>query len=146
MKYLKRIPFELGRYFSTGIVSVATLFRYSGELIIQIAIASQFGAGKEVDAYFAAWLIPSAVVFMLDRTVHNVLLPTLVSTKQQKGEQAAWLLVSSLSNTIILFLIIFTMFALFSINSWLDWILPGLDDVIILLSLELYRFQKITHR
>lgn len=115
------------KFISTSFISFANLFRYGIEFLLQMILAKSFGVGNEIDAYFAAWLIPSVVIFMFITTLRNVLLPTFIDKMVNSGESAGWALISSLINSLTIIILFLTLFLSFTSKFWLNLVVPGLN-------------------
>ena len=68
-----------------------------------VVIGSQFGASKELDAYFAAFLIPDAIFqLVVAGALFTALVPVFVSYRARDQEAEAWRVASSVVNILVL--------------------------------------------
>ncbi|HEY7599307.1 MAG TPA: lipid II flippase MurJ, partial [Candidatus Limnocylindrales bacterium] len=68
-----------------------------------VVIGSQFGASRELDAYFAAFLIPDAIFqLLIAGALFTALVPVFVSLRTRDQEIEAWRLASSVINALVL--------------------------------------------
>jgi len=112
---------------SVSYLSIAILLRRLGELIVQIFIASKFGAGYETDAFFAAMMIPGIVIAVLTTTLRQTFLPTFIEQRTLKSERDAWMLASSLSNALVITISLIVALGIISRKIWIELFFRGLD-------------------
>lgn len=61
----------------------------------EIAVASVYGRSDDMDAFFAAALIPSLLVNLISESMNQALVPTLVRVREQEGQERAQQLLSN---------------------------------------------------
>jgi putative peptidoglycan lipid II flippase len=86
-----------------------------------LVIGSQFGASRELDAYFAAFRIPDAIFqLVVAGALSAALIPVFQSYRARENEQEAWRLASSVINLVLIALAGFSLLmAIFA-----PWIVP----------------------
>jgi putative peptidoglycan lipid II flippase len=86
-----------------------------------LVIGSQFGAGRELDAYFAAFRIPDAIFqLVVAGALSAALIPVFQSYRAKADEDEAWRLASSVINLVLIALSAFSLLmAIFA-----PWIVP----------------------
>jgi len=86
-----------------------------------LVIGSQFGASRELDAYFAAFRIPDAIFqLVVAGALSAALIPVFQSYRARANEQEAWRLASSVINLVLIGLAAFSLLmAIFA-----PWIVP----------------------
>lgn len=86
-----------------------------------LVIGSQFGASRELDAYFAAFRIPDAIFqLVVAGALSAALIPVFQSYRARENEQEAWRLASSVINLVLIGLAGFSLLmAIFA-----PWIVP----------------------
>jgi putative peptidoglycan lipid II flippase len=68
-----------------------------------LVIGSQFGASRELDAYFAAFRIPDAIFqLVVAGALSAALIPVFSSYRAREQEQEAWRLASSVINLVVI--------------------------------------------
>jgi putative peptidoglycan lipid II flippase len=68
-----------------------------------LVIGSQFGAGRELDAYFAAFRIPDAIFqLVVAGALSAALIPVFQAYRAREEEREAWRLASSVINLVLL--------------------------------------------
>jgi putative peptidoglycan lipid II flippase len=86
-----------------------------------LVIGSQFGASRELDAYFAAFRIPDAIFqLVVAGALSAALIPVFQSYRARENEREAWRLASSVINLVLIGLAGFSLLmAIFA-----PWIVP----------------------
>jgi len=86
-----------------------------------LVIGSQFGAGRELDAYFAAFRIPDAIFqLVVAGALSAALIPVFQGYRARADEAEAWRLASSVINLVLIALSAFSLLmAIFA-----PWIVP----------------------
>ncbi|MDP9272714.1 MAG: murein biosynthesis integral membrane protein MurJ [Chloroflexota bacterium] len=86
-----------------------------------LVIGSQFGASRELDAYFAAFRIPDAIFqLVVAGALSAALIPVFQGYRARENEQEAWRLASSVINLVLIGLAGFSLLmAIFA-----PWIVP----------------------
>ena len=84
--------------------SFATLVKLAGAVKLSVT-ARYFGAGKELDAYLIAFLIPSFAADVLSGSIAGALIPAFLRMRKEKGNAAAVELYRSVlaGSTLLLF-------------------------------------------
>lgn len=103
------------------ILTVAALASRGLGWLRLLVIGSQFGAGRELDAYFAAFRIPDAIFqLVVAGALSAALIPVFQSYRAREDEQEAWRMASSVINLVVLALAgVSLLMALFA-----PWIVP----------------------
>lgn len=100
-----------------GIVTVGalTLVARGMAVVRELVVASTFGVGEDLDAVFAALVIPMFLVGILTSTVQSSLIPELVAARSRGGDERFGALIASAT-------------------SWVTLLAAGLTGVLLLLS------------
>ncbi len=112
---------------------VLALFAFASQLLALLRdrlLAHQFGAGAELDIYYAAFRIPDLlfVLFASSLSVY-VLIPFVSKAREKGGDKAGGKL---LSEVFSVFLVVYTLFAaicFFLAPTFLPKLFPGIEDV-----------------
>jgi len=112
----------------TGIFNYLNLF----------LLALTFGAGMEMDAFFAATTIPQIVIAILSGILATTFIPVFIETKA-KDESNAWKVASISINIIFLALFVGVLVGFLSSNSIIALINPGFPLKTSTLSVSLFR-------
>ena len=131
---------------AASIVMVAfALSRVLG-LIRQVTIAGQFGTGREMDAYQAAFRLPD-IIFQLvaGGALASAFIPTFTGYLTRADRAGAWRLASAIVNLLLAILTLTAALAAL-IAPWLvDWIIaPGFDAETAALTTRLMRVMLIS--
>jgi putative peptidoglycan lipid II flippase len=70
-------------------VTAATAGVHLVTLLVQVVMARLFGAGAELDAFFAAYALPQYVAAIVTSALAQVCVPLLVGAAEQRGPEAA---------------------------------------------------------
>ncbi|HEX2195110.1 MAG TPA: murein biosynthesis integral membrane protein MurJ [Candidatus Limnocylindria bacterium] len=85
------------------ILTVAALASRLLGWIRLLVIGSQFGAGRDLDAYFAAFRIPDAIFqLVVAGALSAALIPVFSSYRARSQEREAWRLASSIINLVVI--------------------------------------------
>ncbi|HET9540148.1 MAG TPA: lipid II flippase MurJ, partial [Candidatus Limnocylindria bacterium] len=85
------------------ILTVAALASRLLGWIRLLVIGSQFGASRELDAYFAAFRIPDAIFqLVVAGALSAALIPVFASFRARGQEAEAWRLASSIINLVVI--------------------------------------------
>ncbi len=96
-----------------------------GGLAANVIVAAVFGAGRDMDAYLTALVIPAYCQIVFYSSLYFVLLPAFIDSETKEGEEAAWALVGTFFwITTLLLLTIAVIGSLFS-NDIIRLIAPG---------------------
>ena len=103
------------------ILTVAALASRALGWLRLLVIGSQFGAGRELDAYFAAFRIPDAIFqLVVAGALSAALIPVFQGYRARGDEAEAWRLASSVINLVVIALSAFSLLmAIFA-----PWIVP----------------------
>jgi putative peptidoglycan lipid II flippase len=96
---------SVGRILVTAslILTVAALASRLLGWVRLLVIGSQFGASRELDAYFAAFRIPDAIFqLVVAGALSAALIPVFTSYRAREQEQEAWRLASSVINLVVI--------------------------------------------
>ena len=92
---------------STVLVTAATLLGYGASFAFSVVVAKVFGAGADMDAYYASTSLPNLLNVILVGSLQITLVPVFVSYTAEGKETEAWTIFSSLfSATLLLFLLL----------------------------------------
>ncbi len=94
-----------------------------------LVIGSQFGASRELDAYFAAFRIPDAIFqLVIAGALSAALIPVFAGYRARGQERDAWDLASSVINLVLIALVVLSV-ALAILAPWLvpTLVAPGFD-------------------
>jgi putative peptidoglycan lipid II flippase len=83
---------------------VVTLFNVAGSLLVflsSVVIAYKFGAGREMDVYFAATSLPFFIMTILSLTLNFTFIPFFATYNAKAGAEK-WKIVSSFINSTII--------------------------------------------
>jgi putative peptidoglycan lipid II flippase len=103
------------------ILTVAALASRALGWLRLLVIGSQFGAGRELDAYFAAFRIPDAIFqLVVAGALSAALIPVFQGYRARSEDAEAWRLASSVINLVVIALSAFSLLmAIFA-----PWIVP----------------------
>jgi putative peptidoglycan lipid II flippase len=96
---------SVGRVLATAslILTIAALASRLLGWVRLLVIGSQFGASRELDAYFAAFRIPDAIFqLVVAGALSAALIPVFSSYRAREQEQEAWRLASSVINLVVI--------------------------------------------
>jgi len=110
-----------------------------------VVIGSQFGASKELDAYFAAFLIPDAIFqLVVAGALFTALVPVFVSYRARDQEEEAWRVASSVVNILVLGLAgVALLMAIFA-PVLVPFVAPGFDAPTTALTVRLTRIMLLS--
>lgn len=111
------------------LLGVFTLLSQVLGLIRDRAFTSTIGAGRELDVYYTAFQVPD-ILFNLVATLVSVtvLLPILLKTIQEKGDEKAYDIFSQIFTAFFVLVIAISLIAFFAIPHVSSWIAPGFDE------------------
>jgi putative peptidoglycan lipid II flippase len=111
---------------AAGGVSLAVLASRVLGLVREVVFTTLFGAGRELDAFIAAFRIPN---LLRDLFAEGALSAAFVSTFTQKlereGEKPAWELANRVLNNLVLVLGVIVVAGIVATPWIVDWIAPG---------------------
>lgn len=109
-------------------VMLGGVFSLIGGLVVNVIVAAIFGAGKEMDAYLTAFVIPTYFQIVIFWNLSFVLIPIFIETEVKDGEEKAWALVGTFIRiTVFILLFVAILGSLFS-TSIINAIAPGFGD------------------
>jgi len=127
------------------ILTVAALASRALGWLRLLVIGSQFGAGRELDAYFAAFRIPDAIFqLVVAGALSAALIPVFQSYRARADEAEAWRLASSVINLVLIALSAFSLLmAIFA--PWIvPLITPGFDAPTTELTIRMTRIMLLS--
>ena len=129
----------IGKIRSAGFLSLATLLRAIGEILVQIIIANKFGASREVDALYSALVVPSVAVAVLASSLRNLFIPAFIEQRVRHDEESAWRFASSLGNSIIMFLLAITLVIIVKADFLISVLAPGFTGQTVITAIQILR-------
>lgn len=125
----------------TGIAVLGSLVG----LVSQILIAAYFGAGRDMDIYLAALVVPELLIrFTLGYVAVNFL-PVFAKVTQEKGDREAWRLTSTLINYVVLFDVLLIAFLFFEGEAIYRLFLPGFSEDHIIIVVNMFRIMSAAY-
>ena len=112
---------------STIIVTVFTVLSQIVVFVIQILIASHFGAGSNLDAYLAGITLPQYVSTILNGTIVAVFIPVYIGYYSQNNLEEAGTVLNGIMNILFLFSFCVTIIGLIFASKLIDLTVPGLS-------------------
>ena len=95
---LRRSPLVRG----IVIVGALTLAARGMAVVRELVVAGTYGVGEDLDAVFAALVIPIFLIGILTSTVQSLLIPELVAARSQGGDQMFGALIASATSWVTL--------------------------------------------
>lgn len=95
--------------------------------VAQVIIAATFGARWQMDAYLAAFLLPSVASAVLVGSIGFVFIPIFVRQRSSEGQQQAWLVASAVFNLALIVFGVLTVVGVVARRPLLALVAPGLD-------------------
>ncbi len=118
---------------------MGTLLMATFGVLTQVAIAARFGASSELDAFYAALVVPNTLVTILIGSLSSIFLPIFVEQRTQRGEREAWRLTETLVGTFGLVLLVISVLAFVSAEPLLRLTAPGLTPATRALAVRVLR-------
>ncbi|HEX7224774.1 MAG TPA: murein biosynthesis integral membrane protein MurJ, partial [Candidatus Limnocylindria bacterium] len=110
------------------ILTVAALASRLLGWIRLLVIGSQFGASRELDAYFAAFRIPDAIFqLVVAGALSAALIPVFASYRARGQDAEAWQLASSVINLVLIALAAFSLLMAIFAPVFVPIVAPGFD-------------------
>jgi putative peptidoglycan lipid II flippase len=110
-----------------------------------VVIGSQFGASRELDAYFAAFLIPDAIFqLLIAGALFTALVPVFVSLRTRDQDIEAWRLASSVINALVLALAGLSLVMALFAPALVPLVAPGFDAPTTELAVRLTRIMLLS--
>ena len=142
-----------GAGFSTGrvllnaslILTAAALASRLLGWIRLLVIGSQFGANRELDAYFAAFRIPDAIFqLVVAGALSAALIPVFSSYRARGQDEEAWKLASSVINLVLIALAAFSLVMAIFAPIFVPIVAPGFDAPTTELTIRMTRVMLIS--
>ncbi len=124
---------------SSIVVSFFTLLTGVFNYLKLVILAFSFGAGGEMDAFFAAITIPQIILSILLIILTTTFIPVFVETLARK-ESEAWKIASIASNLVFFSLVTLALIGSLFAREIISVISPGLSLQTTLISMNLFRF------
>jgi putative peptidoglycan lipid II flippase len=110
-----------------------------------LVIGSQFGASRDLDAYFAAFRIPDAIFqLVVAGALSAALIPVFSSYRARDNEREAWRLASSVINLVLIALAAFSVVMAILAPWVVPVIAPGFDQATTDLTVKLSRLMLLS--
>ena len=144
---------EAGGGISTGrvlvtaslILTVAALASRLLGWIRLLVIGSQFGAGRELDAYFAAFRIPDAIFqLVVAGALSAALIPVFQGYRARGQDAQAWQLASSVINLVLIALAAFSLVMAIFAPIFVPIVTPGFDAPTTELTIRMTRIMLLS--
>ena len=110
---------------AAGILAVASLISALLGLLRDRLLAGRFGAGEELDIYYAAFRIPDFISMVLVMGAISAAIIPIFSQYLAKSEKEAWQYFANLLNLFLFFLIIISIILIIFVPQILSLIAPG---------------------
>lgn len=136
----------------TQVVVTASLILLVGNLASRVlgwlrlaVIGAQFGAGRELDAYFAAFRIPDTIFqLVVAGTLFTAFIPVFVSYRARGDEAEAWRVASSVINLVVLALALLSLVMALFAPLFVPIVAPGFDAPTTELTVRLTRLMLLS--
>ena len=138
---------SLGRVLVTAslILTVAALASRLLGWIRLLVIGSQFGASRELDAYFAAFRIPDAIFqLVVAGALSAALIPVFQSYRARGQDEEAWRLASSVINLVLIALGVLSLVMAIFAPVFVPIVAPGFDAPTTELTVRMTRVMLIS--
>ena len=109
-------------------VMLGGIFSLVGGLAVNVIVASIFGAGKEMDAYLTAFVIPTYFQTVIFWNLSFVLIPIFIEMEVKDGEEKAWALVGTFFWITVFILLVIALIGSFFSSSIINAIAPGFGE------------------
>jgi putative peptidoglycan lipid II flippase len=127
------------------VLTVAALVSRLLGWIRLLVIGSQFGATRELDAYFAAFRIPDTIFQLVVAGALSAALIPVFSTYRARGQEAeAWKLASSVINLVLIALTLLSLAMAVFAPVFVPIVAPGFDEPTTELAIRLTRIMLIS--
>src|SRR5918999_3069452 len=94
-----------------------------------VVIGSQFGASRELDAYFAAFVIPDAIFqLVVAGALFTALVPVFAGYRARGNEVEGWRLASAVASVLVAALAVFALLMALFAPLVVPLIAPGFDE------------------
>jgi len=127
------------------VVSLAFLASRVLGYVRVVIITNQFGAGPQLDAYFAAFRIPDAIFQLVAAgALSSAMIPVLAGLFSRNEEDRAWRVVSTVLNVMLLVLFTLSVVVAIFAPQIVPIITPGFDSVTTELTVRLTRIMLLS--
>jgi len=127
------------------IVAIAFLASRVLGYVRVVIITNQFGAGTELDAYFAAFRIPDAIFQLVAAgALSSAMIPVLAGLFSRNEEDRAWRVVSTVLNVMLIVLFSASVIVAIFAPEIVPIITPGFDAVATELTVRLTRIMLLS--
>ncbi|CUS02886.2 putative peptidoglycan lipid II flippase MurJ [Candidatus Promineifilum breve] len=111
----------------------------------QVLFNAQFGVSMEANAYYAAFRLPDTLFSLVaGGALSSAMIPVLLTTRQDRGESAAWQLVSLVLTALLAFMaVIIVIVGIFTPFFVENLLAPGFDAATSRLTVQLTRIMLI---
>jgi putative peptidoglycan lipid II flippase len=110
-----------------------------------VVITNMFGAGAELDAYFAAFRLPDAIFELVAAgALSSAMIPVLAGLYQRNEEARAWRVVSTVLNIMLIALIAMAVIVGIFAPQIVPFIVPGFDAATTDLTVQLTRIMLVS--
>lgn len=128
-----------------AIVAVAFLASRILGYVRVVVITNQFGAGSELDAYFAAFRVPDAIFQLVAAgALSSAMIPVLAGLFSRGEEDRAWRVVSTVLNVMLIVLFSLSVIVAIFAPQIVPIITPGFDAVGTELTVRLTRIMLLS--
>ncbi len=148
---------ESGRASSGGsaaarVVTTASLILLAGNFLSRVlgwarlaVIGAQFGSGRELDAYFAAFRLPDLLFqLVVAGSLFTAFIPVFVSYRARDDEADAWRVASSVVNLVVLSLAILSLVLALIAPLFVPLVAPGFDAPTTALTVRMTRLMLLS--
>jgi len=136
-----------GRVLATAslILTIAALASRLLGWIRLLVIGSQFGASRELDAYFAAFRIPDAIFqLVVAGALSAALIPVFASYRARGEDREAWVLASSVINLVLIALAVLSLLMAIFAPVLVPIVAPGFDAPTTELTIRMTRIMLLS--
>ncbi len=127
------------------IVSIAFLASRILGYVRVVIITNEFGAGMELDAYFAAFRVPDAIFQLVAAgALSSAMIPVLAGLFSRNEEDRAWRVVSTVLNVMLIVLFTLSVIVAIFAPEIVPIITPGFDAVATELTVRLTRIMLLS--
>lgn len=127
------------------ILTVAALASRVLGLVRLLVIGSQFGASRELDAYFAAFRIPDAIFqLVVAGALSAALIPVFQGYRARGQDAEAWQLASSIINLVLIALAVLSLLMAIFAPVLVPIVAPGFDEPTTELAVKLTRIMLLS--
>ena len=110
------------------IITIFSVIRFLTTYGIQYILAAKYGAGNELDAYWASSSIPNLVATVSSNSIQITLIPVFVEYINSYRETEGWKVISWLLNILLIILTVLFIFSLIFSRAIVQRLTPGFVD------------------